>query len=396
MNLAFYYHIPICKKSDRIFVPSYLGVFLQSLAEQVNQLHLVMHQATGNQIEECDFELSQANVTWHNLGPKTPAWHRAIFYRKILKEKLQEIKLVETFLVRSPTPLSPYFHRFFPRNKICFMIVGDYSEGVKNNTNTNLRGRLINIYLRFNNWLFNQQIRKTKVLVNSNALFQKYEKIAPNINEIKTTTLSEKDFFKRRDTCQNSTINLLFTGRIDFQKGLKELVEATAILIEKGLKIKCNIVGWEENNKQKVENELIQLAKKLGIENMLIFHGRKKIGEELNTMYRMADIYVLPSYHEGFPRTIWEALANSLPVVTTTVGSIPHYLKDKENAILIEPKNSEVLFRAILELSTNHRMRKGIISKGRELASEMTLEIQTRILIEQLEKKIHLNKKRKQ
>ena len=98
----------------------------------------------------------------------------------------------------------------------------------------------------------------------------------------------------------------------------------------------------------------------------------------------MGDIYILPSYHEGFPRTIWEAMANSLPVVATNVGGIPNYLENNKNVILIEPKSVEEIVLGISKLLNNNTLRKNIIKNGYNLASKNTLEIQTKKMIKTL------------
>ena len=384
MNIAFYYHIPIIEKKGKLLIPSYLGVFLASLSSQVSHLNLIMHEASGIDILACDFELINDNVTWHNLGIKSPSWHRAIFHKKILKNTLKKIYNVDVLLIRSPSPLAPYFYKYFPRKKICFMIVGDYYESVKNSTPKNLKSIIILFYLIFNNWLFKRQIKKTKTLVNSQELFNKYQYLAFKIDQIKTTTLSKHDFFERPNTCQNNIINLIFTGRIDLQKGLVELVTATAYLIKRNRNVVCNIVGWESNINTPVQKELVSLAKLLNIEKQLIFHGRQSVGAMLNSKYRMADIFVLPSYHEGFPRTIWEAMANSLPVITTPVGSIPKTLTKDENVLLVKPKDSVKLANEIERIIDDTSLRKKLIRNGYISALENTLENQTAKLITKL------------
>ena len=140
---------------------------------------------------------------------------------------------------------------------------------------------------------------------------------------------------------------MLFTGRFVLQKGLIELLDSVASLSKEDFNIELHLVGWEESDDKPFEKKLKSYAKSLNIESRIIFHGLKSVGDELNAMYRMADIYVLPSHHEGFPRTIWEAMANSLPVVTTTVGSIPLYLKNKIHASLVAPRDKKSLHNAI-------------------------------------------------
>jgi glycosyltransferase involved in cell wall biosynthesis len=223
-------------------------------------------------------------------------------------------------------------------------------------------------------------MKRTSILVNSPALFQKYEPIALRTSQIKTTTLSGKDFYERFDTCQGGILKLLFTGRIDLAKGLVELVSALAELNKTEKKYTLDIVGWEAQKEQPVQKQLLDLAKKTGQETQVTFHGKMSVGEELNRMYRQSDIYVIPSYHEGFPRTIWESMANSCPVIASKVGSIPYFLKDGE-AILIEPKNIDQIVEAVRNVVSNTSLRQNLIKKGYEMAKTNTLEFQTKELL---------------
>jgi glycosyltransferase involved in cell wall biosynthesis len=383
MKLAFYYHVPLASKDGQLFAPSYFGVFLDSLASNVAALYLVFHEANDSQALECDYQLTNHNIRWVNLGLKTPAWHRDLFYQKVLKNKLDDIQHCDAFIVRSPSPLAPYFHQFISNNTtLFFMVVGDYLDGATHLKSSTFRDRIIYQYLKYNDRNFTKAIKKTNLLVNSIGLFEKYQKIAKSIHLIKTTTLSTADFYSREDTCQSNSIQLLYTGRIDVAKGLIELVEATHILIQEKYPVVLNIVGWEQDDVARpVENKMITLAKKLGIENQLIFHGRKKVGPELNKMYQQADLYVIPSYHEGFPRTIWEAMANSLPVIATKVGGIPTYLTHEKNAMLIEPKSVQEIVRGIKKMANDSVLRKKIIVEGFELVKSNTLEVQTKKMI---------------
>jgi glycosyltransferase involved in cell wall biosynthesis len=380
MKIGFYYHIPIFKSGEMINIPSFLGVFIDSLAKYSEELVLVMHEASGNEIVNCDYTLKSHNVSWINLGFKTPAWHRAIFYKKILIDKLVGLK-VEILVVRSPSPLAPYFVRFFPKEKIRYYMVGDYESGVELMNSKSIRDWAIKQYLKYNVRLFNKAVRKTNIVVNSSVLYRKYEKKSISCRIVNTTTLSNTDFYRRDDTCLGNTINILYTGRIDLQKGLLELLYATKLILELNYPIILNIVGWEDNQGNPNENFLKNKAKELKIQNRVIFHGKKSVGVELNNFYRMADIYVIPSYHEGFPRTIWEAMANSLPVIATNVGSIPDFLTDKKDSILIPSKDIMVIKNSILELIQDGNLRKQLILNGIHLATNQTLEILTPKLI---------------
>ncbi len=380
--IAFYYHIPFWKNGNDIYIPSFLGVFIDELASQVNKLVLVLHEEIVK--GEADYKIKSKNIQMVSLGTKNSAWQRMIFHKSILSEKLKEISFVDYLIVRSPSPLAPFFNNYFDYKKIVFMVVGDYSESRKQMEKKSLRSFLISGLLKWNNYLFMKEMLRTHVLVNSPALFKKYESNVLKISQIKTTTLSIRDFFEKKDTCQDSIIKLLYTGRIDLAKGLVELVSALAELNNKEIKYTLDIVGWEGHKDQPVQKQLLKLLNQNGQQNQLTFHGKMSVGEELNRMYRQSDIYIIPSYHEGFPRTIWESMANSCPVIATNVGSIPYFLKDGFDAFLIEPKKVESIFKAVQTVTSNSLLRQKLIKNGYELAKSNTLEFQTKELLNKL------------
>jgi len=384
MNLAFYYHIPITIKEGGLYIPGYLGVFITSLAKEVESLYLLMHESRpgSSDVEEADYQLNESNISWVTLGIKTPAWHRDLFHRIILSKAVEKIEHCDCLLVRSPSPLAPYFHYYTNNVRVIFMVVGDYREGAKHARPNSLRDWLVLKYVKYNDRIFVKAMKHTDVIVNSAQLFWKYQHLSKSIFQIRTTTLSEDDFFKRTDTCHNEVIQLLYTGRIDPAKGLFELIEALPLLYSRNIHAVLNIVGWESDHNKPVENALRQKSTELGVASQLVFHGRRTVGPDLNAMYRMADIYLIPSYHEGFPRTIWEAMANSLPVVATRVGGIPAFLQDEENALFISPKSVNDICFAVERLINDTVLRQRLISNGQTLARENTQEKQTKLLIE--------------
>lgn len=382
MKLGFYYHIPLRNKNGQLFAPSYLGIFLEELAKNVSELVVVYHAASGKDLEEADFEIKGTNIKGLDLGPKTAAWHRSFFPGSTLKNKLQAVELCDAFLIRSPSPLAAAFKKYLHHPQCFFMIVGDYAEGAKQLGSKGLKNRLLQWYFNTTDKQFKKQFPSTSLFVNSPQLFEQYKHSAKSIQLIKTTTLTANDFYKRENHELHTPIQLLYTGRIEITKGLNELVDATNKLIQQGKAIHLNIVGWENNPQKPFEQELLVKAKQLGIEQHITFHGKKQVGEELNSFYRNADIFVLPSYHEGFPRTIWEAMANSLPVIATKVGGIPYYLSNNEHALLIPAKSSDAIVQAVEQVVNDSHLRNQLIKNGFELVKENALEKQTFLMVE--------------
>jgi len=385
MNLGFYYHITLYTDYKGLNVPAYLGLFIDSLANEVEFLTLFMHEATVQEAVKCDYILKAQNIKFVSLGKKTPAWERFLWPGRTIRQVSSKVKGCDVLLVRAPSPLAPAFNKFCGNTtKVCYMIVGDYALSSQYLDQPWLRKKLIIVLSKRNDRQLSKEVGKTISIVNSTILYNKYKKINDQVFEIKTTTLSEEDFFKRADTCCEEEIKVLYTGRIDFSKGLRELILGIGIVIKEKINVSLHLAGWEDDATMPVEKLLRKTSVEEGIENRVHFYGRKTLGKELNKIYRMADIYVIPSYQEGFPRTIWEAMANCLPVVATRVGSIPLFLKDHENVLLIDPKSKEAVAEAILKIINNAAMRRNMIANGFVLARENTLEIQAKRIVKVL------------
>lgn len=380
MKLAFYYHIEIGLSSNNtISVPGFLGVFIDALAAELDTLYIVGHTT---EVEE-DYTLKSHNIVLVNLGIQRPAWFRHFFPKLLLGNLKNDLIDVDAILVRSPSPLAPFFSRFIPDTcQLCYYVVGSYESGANEMLTSSLREKVVKQFLYLNHRKFMSQLKGKDILVNAPALKKDYKTICNKIDVIPTTTISEADLFQREDTCISDKIRLLYTGRFDWQKGLNELMTVFASLHKEKENTELHFVGWEDDTSKPVEKVLRQKAIDFGVGDVVIFHGKKQVGEELSSMYRMADIYIMPSYHEGFPRTIWEALANSIPVVATNVGSIPEYMTHKENILMVNPKNINELKAAIELVMNDKELRQKIIHNGYKVASINTLKSRSKQIVE--------------
>lgn len=380
MKLGFYYHIVGHIDGDNIWFPGYIGLFIDSIAEEVEELVLLFHNSEKKENSQ-DYTLQKENIRLVSLGRPEAAWKRSFFHKKYLN-KVKTIE-ADAWLLRSPTPFGPYFHKYVDVDRLFYFVVGNYNEGQKFFKIRSIRDLFIKLYIKHNHTLFERQLKNQNILVNSPQLFDRYKETARSINLVKTTTLLDNSFFDREDTCEKDVVKILYTGRIDFAKGLVELTLAFSEVRKKlkDKKLELHFVGWESGERAVCTQKLQKLVKTQAIENCVFFHGKKKVGEELNAMYKMADIYAIPSHHEGFPRTIWEAMSQGLPVIATTVGAIPYYLTDEQNVILISPKSIEEIVNAIYNLILNKELRKRIIKNGYALAGENTLKSQAIKLI---------------
>jgi glycosyltransferase involved in cell wall biosynthesis len=389
MRLGFYHHIPITPEENKLYIIGHMGRFLNGLAEYCDSLVLFMHESNADQDNIHEYELNSNKISWVNMGPHRTAPYRTIYgnhYRSIIKGHIDQI---DALLIRGPSPLLPALVNLDKYLPVSLLIGGDYSSGVDSLSQPVWRRELIRIWA--NNYT-ERQLKAAKrclTFVNSRKLYEEMKQSVMNLIETKTTTLSTEDFYWREDTCLQTPIHLLYTGRMDRAKGLLDILEAVHILLDQNVNIVLDLVG-KEDQADPIISEMADQAKQLGFSDRIVFHGYKPVGPELFAFYKKADIYIIASQtsFEGFPRTIWEALAHSLPVVATRVGSIPYYLTSEENAILVQPRSAPDLARAIQRIIEDTLLRRRIIQNGYQLPQSNTLEYRSKELVENIERYI--------
>lgn len=151
---------------------------------------------------------------------------------------------------------------------------------------------------------------------------------------------------------------LSVVGRLVEQKGHKYLFEALSMLNGK-YNIKLLVVG---------EGPLLQSLKSQvtshKLDDKVIFTGQRK---DVAQILDASDCLVLPSLYEGLPVCVLEAMAVGKPVIATKVGGTPELIKDGETGLLVEPKNSEALLRAIEKLTHLSDRGKEMGIKARDM-----------------------------
>lgn len=375
MRIGLYYHIPGRFSAPMLAsVPSYFGRFVHALAEAAGSVTAFLHETDA--LGQADYLLSPPLVRVVNLGPKGSAPSRTFFPNRVLDLITPHFPDLDVLLIRGPSPLLPALAKVAqPLLPTVLLLVGEYLRGVDDLPQPKWRKELIRVWSRVNLMQQERVARGCLVLVNSASLAQSMEGHAAELQFIKTTTLGDEDFFERADTCLKPPVRLFYAGRLDRQKGLEDVVAAMGLLEGRGLAVELGIAGWEDSQ-DLVLDRVFDLAHKIGLRDKVSYHGFRQVGEDLFSLYRQADIFVTASRGwEGFPRTIWEAMAQSLPVVATRVGGVPSMLRDGVTAALAEPRNPESLAKAIERLSIDGSLRRKLIAEGLALAKTNTLEV---------------------
>ena len=388
LHLGFYYHIPACIRDGHIVMPGYQGCFVDSLATYCEKLTCFLHSPVPQDHFSGDYAIRSANVELVNIGPHASVPHRMLNAHRFVKSLETMKDKLDLLLLRGPSPLLPDFTKAAGNLPVALLLVGDYLAGVDDLPQPKWRKELIRLWSRWNQ---NRQLNAAKhnlTFVNSHKLYEQLKPFIPKLVETRTTTLSQADFFQREDTCQKPPYHLLYTGRMDRSKGLSEMVSALALLVEQGYNCTLDLVGMVVEG-DPILTEIHQQAKNLGIAERVIYHGYKPLGPQLNEFYRNADIYLIASQaSEGFPRAIWEAMANSLPVIATHVGSIPDFVEGA--AMLVEPNDPEDLALAVITIINDSEQRRNNIRTGLGIAQKNTLEFRSQEMIQHIKESVNL------
>lgn len=157
----------------------------------------------------------------------------------------------------------------------------------------------------------------------------------------------------------NNEIIFGFVGRFTVDKGANELIEAFKRVTEK-TNSKLLIIGDIENQ-EKINKDLLKWA----IESeQVIFTGRLT-NKVLKKYYSRIDVYVHPSYREGYSKVIQEAAAMGCAIITTDIPGASEVMVNRESCVLVDKKNVEQLYNSMLELSNNFEKRIELGRKAR-------------------------------
>lgn len=167
--------------------------------------------------------------------------------------------------------------------------------------------------------------------------------VAPMFN----SAMGQADLERARRACRRREAGapwrVLFVGRLTAAKGAEAAIRAAGALREHGRAVGLDVIG-EGPERQRLE----ELVRRLGLERAVRFHGGMGF-ERLLGMYEQADLLVLPSLSEGWPKVLVEAMAFGIPCVATR-GGLTDWMLGEGRGETVSPNDPEGLARALARL----------------------------------------------
>ncbi len=162
---------------------------------------------------------------------------------------------------------------------------------------------------------------------------------------------------------------LLYTGRLAAAKGLPVLLESLALLKQSQPNVELLIVG-DGGDRPSLETQV----QRLGLTAQVKFLGYQSQAQVRDWM-QITDVFVLPSFAEGVPVSLMEAMAAGVPVVTTRIAGISELVEEGQSGFLVPPGHIEALTQALDKLLGDAPLRQALGETGRrKVEAEFTIQ----------------------
>ena len=169
--------------------------------------------------------------------------------------------------------------------------------------------------------------------------------------------------FKEKNNIPKDKKIILFFGRLNPTKGPEKLALVARELVKERKDVFFAFIGPDEGKLQEVQ-EIIKDQENIKYFGAL--RGKDKIIE----MYQAAYVYMLPSYREGLPLTLFEAMASGLPIIASPVNGIPYEMNDSENGLFVKYGDIKGLKNAIIKLLDDSKFYEKISKTNLKKAEE--------------------------
>lgn len=196
-----------------------------------------------------------------------------------------------------------------------------------------------------------------------------YQTIFPKAKVLVVSATCAKEFFTSplvQIASAGRAIKFLYVGWVIREKGVIDLLDAMAILLNKITNFQLTIIGPMFDEIQKWESEV----NVRGLRSKVFFLGSVTNKLELIKALDDSDIFVLPSHFEGFPVVLLEAMARGKPCIGTNIGGIPDMLNHGQSGVIVEASHPNDLAEALFGLQAKPQAMETLSSNAYARARE--------------------------
>ncbi|MEE8168987.1 MAG: glycosyltransferase family 4 protein [Phycisphaerae bacterium] len=359
----------------RLFVHATFGRIVQMLVDRYERVVLSTPVTCAPPPESRDYALPMSSI---DLAAQ-PGWTSsaaALRHPLAIMYCFERIcRTCDVVFIRGLQPWLQYIYlrRLFGGPPIVHWLVGDPVHGMRADRECPLLKR----HLLAGYCLIEQHATRlaarltgTALLANGARLACKYQ--TPNTHAVVSTAIYEREIRPRIDTCDGPAVRVLYVGFIRPGKGLSFLIGALPKL-RSDRRVELIIVGAAEKYGESRRRAEAQI-RSLDLTDRVTFAGYVAYGAPLFEQMRRADVLVLPSLSEGTPRTLVDARAQGLPIISTDVGGVPTSVTHEHDGLLVPPADENAIAAAIDRMIEDGALRRRLIANGLRRAHELTLE----------------------
>lgn len=226
-------------------------------------------------------------------------------------------------------------------------------------------GRLHTLTAPVSRWVWHEA---SAIVANSRGLRDLAQKSSPSREvEYVPNGIDLERYVPRQPTAPDGVFRLLFSGRLVEQKGVRYIIEALPA-VQSALQRPVELVVAGAGP---IEADLRAQAQSLGLEQSVRFLGWTERAA-MPDLYSSADVFVFPSFEEGMPNVVLEAMASGLPLVATDIYGHRELMAQEDNALLTPTADSAAISAALIRIGREPVLRERLARRSRERAQAFT------------------------
>jgi len=237
----------------------------------------------------------------------------------------------------------------FKRKSIFFWIAKLYGKKVILHVHAS-NGKVITSNMNLVHWYAKWVLRSADIVI---ALSPRYaSNLQDYCKDAKITVISNPCLrLNEGESIEHADVpTVFFAGWLDENKGFCDLIKAMSLVKHIIPDAQLLLAGFGAVERGR------SLSRSLDIESSIHFLGWLS-GDEMAKTFQRTDVFCLPSFNEGVPVALLEAMGYGLPVVCTPVGGIPDVIEDNINGVFVSPGDVDEIANAIIKILTDADFR---------------------------------------
>ncbi len=290
----------------------------------------------------------------------------------------------DTLIIMTPSPISKLlFDKCKAKNKKIIILVRQDIVEMNKTRYSGLKKYFAKYFSNYYDKYFLKHLNNTNIsiITSGEKLAEKYLKYSFNVFSFADSRYLLQDIISNQDIRNinfSNKIQFLFVGRLEINKGIILLLEFAKIYANK---ISLKIIGDGLMN-----GYIKNYIQENNLTNTVSLIGHIEYGSNLLQYYKQSDFFIFPSYSEGLPQVILEAMACGCVIFSSNVGSIPTIVKEDYNGILFNPLDENEFYQKVDLIFNNEfnldKLRTNSLTIARKHAFENQINIFEKVLNE--------------